>query len=362
MRELLTKDLQVCFDQCRLETGGGELLAADPAHLERFKNGVGYQKVWSIILGKRQDPLRALHISGEGRYRCDGFLRAQDWLCRNLDIPVDCLTVIGTGWNGEGSRIIHYLEQQFAERWFDWTRLNLLGETQASNTTENIAHSHGILRDLLDHNGKGKGPILWVICTTDYHALRLWVLHALLHNPSQAKLDLSDLGPILHAPSWKDDDGIVFLLVPYAPATSNDSSVRYCIEVTVTSHLVAPLQKVLHYLRQHPDARKLPQRPVQLFCRMTDRLLDLVPPTRYVSPNLLFLDRVETLQASLGVAIPVFRQIENDLREAVENGVTEAWRIRKLPRILDALSRFVEKIRWISDVDLQPPLQMFTWP
>jgi hypothetical protein len=95
---------------------------------------------------------------------------------------------------------------------------------------------------------------------------------------------------------------------------------------------------------------------------MTDRLLDLVPPTRYVSPNLLFLDRVETLQASLGVAIPVFRQIENDLREAVENGVTEAWRIRKLPRILDALSRFVEKIRWISDVDLQPPLQMFTWP
>lgn len=202
-----------------------------------------FERIVFILMGRRLGGITGQSTTEEGEARIDLLMH---FLKLGVLDPQDFEKAIFSfsGHDGEAEAFFAHFLTRIMKSGLPWPRFrkNMHMESDANFSNENIIFSHD---DVLEKYGSVDGPVLRIVCSTDYHILALLIAHGACNGGPG-----SPLAPLLESES-AHGDRVAFLSAPNPYRSNWDRGVRCSQRIMDATFYFA--QAILHNLGNLSD-------------------------------------------------------------------------------------------------------------
>lgn len=177
-----------------------------------------FKRIVFILMGRKLGGLTGQSTTEEGEARIDhllNFLKLGVLNPRDLEKAIFAFS----GHDGEAEAFFSYFLTRIMKSGLPWPRYrkNMHMDSDAAFSNENIVFSHD---DVLEKYGDIDGPVLQIVCSTDFHIFALLIAHGACDGRAG-----SPLTPLLESKNTRGDR-VAFLSAPNPYRNNWDPGVR----------------------------------------------------------------------------------------------------------------------------------------
>lgn len=204
-----------------------------------------FQRIVFILMGRKLGGLTGHSTTVEGEARINLLVHFLELGVLNPQDFAKALFVF-SGQKGEAEAFFSYFLTRVMKSGLPWPsfRHNMYMETDAAYSNENIVFSHD---DVTERYGNVDGPVLRIICSTDYHILALLIAHGACDGGHG-----SPLAPFVASENC--GDRVAFLSAPNPYRNNWDRGVRCSQRIMdATFYFAQAIQNNLGSIRDRLD-------------------------------------------------------------------------------------------------------------